>query len=57
MITLLTALAIVLGIIGFFSAGLVMVGRVVIWLFRLSYELGKIIFVFFVIWLALVLIR
>ena len=57
MITLLTALAIVLGIIGFFSAGLVMVGRVVIWLFRLSYELGKILFVFFVIWLALVLIR
>ena len=57
MITLLTALAIVLGIIGFFSAGLVMVGRVVIWLFRLSYELGKILFVFFVIWLVLVLIR
>ena len=57
MITLLTALAIVLGIIGFFSAGLVMVGRVVIWLFRLSYELGKILFVFFAIWLVLVLIR
>ena len=57
MITLLTALAIVLGIIGFFSAGLVMVGRVVIWLFRLSYELGKILFVFFVIWLVLVLIH
>lgn len=56
MLTLIKAFIVVALVIGALAGGVSIVGKIFAWLCRVAFELGKIVFVFFIIWLILVLL-